>query len=82
MAGVRRALRAQLSRALQAGERIDNLRVAVDEACEVPPHFGVVPDCSTAASVAAADPYYDSEKEFDDAEPVCCSGILDEIYTV
>ena len=79
MAGVRRALRAQLSRSLASGERIDNLRVAVEEAARVPPHFGVVPDCSTAQSVASADPYFDIEKEYDDAEPVCICGICDDI---
>ena len=62
MAGVRRALRAQLSRALSAGERIDNLRTAVIEAVRAPPHFGLVPDCSSAASLSSADPYFDIAK--------------------
>ena len=79
MSGVRRALRAQLSRALTAGERIDNLRTAVLEAVRAPPHFGLVPDCSTAATVASADPYFDIEKEYADAEPVCVCGICDDI---
>ena len=51
----------------------------MEEAARVPPHFGVVPNCSTAQSVASADPYFDIEKEYDDAEPVCICGICDDV---
>ena len=77
LTGMRRALRRQLSHTLSSGERIDNLRGAIDGAHSALPIFGVLPDCSSARCVSSADPYFDQEHEYAKEEPVCVAGVLD-----